>query len=235
VRSRPEFLLRRVLASTSALLCACAGFLGACGDPGGRSPPAARVTAAVAAATGPSTGPSTVQAPRSRPEFVEIRTSNVPTAGDGLFATAPIEQGAYIGDYTGRYLTQAQSDALPDFESSYLFELPDCADTAFDDIAGDPRHFISKANFAPSFINGVDTNLQNVEWETFCTEPYVRMFAVRDIAVGDELFVDYGEDYGYEFMERPAVQQYFLELSAVDPAPRFSFEYSMTPGMGAEP
>jgi hypothetical protein len=38
--------------------------------------------------------------------------------------------------------------------------------------------------------------------------------AVRDIAVGEELWVDYGPRYRYDFMNDPAVITYFAELRA---------------------
>ncbi len=159
-------------------------------------------------------------------ELVRVRRSNIPTAGRGLFAKADIPANTYLGDYMGQYLTEEEVEVLPEFESAYLFEIPRCAGIPYDSIAGDPRHYVSKANFAPSELNGEDTNLQNVEWETFCEEPYVRLYSTREIAAGEELYVDYGPGYGYEFMEDPQVQEFFMTLVGISSEDGFVFEYS---------
>ena len=74
------------------------------------------------------------------PPFLEIRVSDIPTAGKGLFATADLPAGSYIGDYTGVYLTDAESDELGYPELAYLFQLPDCAQSPYDDISVDLEH-----------------------------------------------------------------------------------------------
>ncbi len=164
-------------------------------------------------------------AERPHAERVEVRTSNIPTAGDGLFAKVDIAAETYIGDYTGRYLTEDEVETLPEFESAYLMEFPSFVGTAYDCIAGDTQHYVSKVNFAPSRLNGQDTNLQNVRWESFCTEPYVRLYSTRDITAGEELYVDYGPSYAYGFMELPAVQAFFSASIGASPEDGFVFEY----------
>jgi hypothetical protein len=42
----------------------------------------------------------------------------------------------------------------------------------------------------------------------------VRIVALRDIAAGEELWVDYGPNYRYDFMKDPAVLGFFAELRA---------------------
>ena len=159
-------------------------------------------------------------------ELVEVRRSNIPTAGEGLFASSDIAADTYLGDYMGQYLTEPEVEVLPEYESAYLFELPRHARTTYGSIAGDPLHYVSKVNFAPSEINGEDTNLQNIEWEIFCDEPYVRLYSTREITAGEELYVDYGPSYGYEFMAHPRVQEFFLALIGTTSEEGFVFEYS---------
>jgi SET domain-containing protein len=42
----------------------------------------------------------------------------------------------------------------------------------------------------------------------------VRVVALRDIAAGEELWVDYGPNYRYDFMKDPAVIRFFDDLRA---------------------
>ncbi len=160
------------------------------------------------------------------PELVEIRTSNIPGAGKGLFAKVDIAVDTYLGDYTGAYLTEDEADELPGFESAYLFQIPACVDTKYDNIAGDPEHYVSKVNYAPSTINGVETELQNVDFKLLCEKPYVRLYSIRDVDAGEELYSDYGGNYDYDFMERADVQQFFLKRSGVAEQADFVFEYT---------
>jgi hypothetical protein len=161
------------------------------------------------------------------PEMVEIRTSLIPGAGQGLFAKEVIPDGTYIGPYSGRYLAPGTSDALADTrEGLYLFTLPQCAqDDTRDTIAGDIDDYISKVNFAPETINGHPTHLQNVMFATACKEPFVRLYATRDIAADEELYVDYGPYYDYHFMDRSEVQQHFLHAAGLEATSTFEWEY----------
>ncbi len=43
----------------------------------------------------------------------------------------------------------------------------------------------------------------------------MKIVALRDIAAGEELWVDYGPRYRYDFMEDPAVVTFFADLRAL--------------------
>jgi hypothetical protein len=62
-------------------------------------------------------------------------------------------------------------------------------------------------NFAPA-------EFQNVKFEKICEAPFVKIVALRDIAAGEELWVDYGPRYRYDFMNDPAVIAFFDDLRA---------------------
>lgn len=38
-------------------------------------------------------------------QHLQIRTSGVPNAGNGVFTTVAIPKGAYLGAYTGKFVT----------------------------------------------------------------------------------------------------------------------------------
>jgi hypothetical protein len=216
-----------VLAATSP------AYVGGCADPV-RSETTAVQNRRASERRRDDDAPKTEDSAPDTPSFLEVRVSDIPTAGEGLFATADIASGSHIGNYSGRYVTREESDAMSEFEAAYLFEIPICAETQHDSIAGNPNHYVSKANYAPSMINGTSTGLQNVGFETFCGEPYVRLFATRDIRAGEELYADYGEVYDYGFMESPEVRRFFVEAAGVEARTEFDFEYSETnePGLG---
>jgi hypothetical protein len=112
-------------------------------------------------------------------------------------------------------------------EGEYLFFLPDCADDeVHDSIGGDMNDYVSKVNYAPSTINRQPTNLQNVFFQNKCTAPYVRLYATRAIEAGEELYVDYGPEYDYAFMEVPAVQEYLLQVTGIEPEPTFTWDHA---------
>ena len=173
-------------------------------------------------------GPDPV--PRSEgphPELVEVRPSHIPGAGDGLFAKVDIPARTYLGFYAGTYVTEAQADAIEGRAADYLFFIPPCAnEKVYDSIAGDMEHYVSKVNFGPKTINGQATQLQNVDFDLKCEEPYARLYSTRAIGAGEELLSDYGPEYPYDFMDLPAVQDYFLGAAGIDRAERFDWDYA---------
>jgi hypothetical protein len=177
----------------------------------------------------PSRPPEAAADDGPHPELVEVRPSHIPGAGDGLFAKVFIPEGTYIGFYEGDYVTEAEADAIEGKPSDYLFFIPDCAnDPYYESIAGDVDHYVSKVNFGPLEINGKPTNLQNVDFDLHCEEPYARLVATRDIKAGEELLSDYGPSYPYGFMDLPAVQDYLLGAATIEPAEEFTWDYAET-------
>lgn len=159
-------------------------------------------------------------------EYVTVKTSNIPGAGEGAFAKKKIPKGTLLGYYLHNAISMEEAKRLYKLKKHYyFFGAPDCAnipETPYLD--GDPNHYVSKVNFAPSEINGVETNLTNVYFQKFCEEPYIRLFAARDIKVGEELYVSYGDGYEYEFMEYESVQEYFLKITKIKKKEKFTFK-----------
>ena len=73
----------------------------------------------------------------------------------------------------------------------------------------DDRHLEirKRMNYAPP-------EFQNVRFEKICEAPFVTIVALRDVAAGEELWVDYGPRYRYDFMEDAAVIAFFDGLRA---------------------
>jgi len=169
--------------------------------------------------------------PRTRTretEYVIVKPSLIPKAGEGVFAKKKIPKGMLIGYYIGEFLTMEKARELyKKNEHHYFFGTPECAkkpETPY--IDGDRDHYVSKVNFAPSKINGQEVDMINVYFKKFCKEPYVRLFALRDIEAGEELYVSYGSDYEYFFMKFPEVIQFFLDKAKIkmENLEEFTFE-----------
>jgi SET domain-containing protein len=142
---------------------------------------------------------------------LEIRTSQIPHAGNGVYTRVAIPKGANLGAYTGEFITDEEYQRrLSANKWQYMMGLLDCATpytggiTTIDGING---NVFTRMNFAPS-------EFQNVKFEKICEPPFVRIIALRGIAAGEELWVDYGPRYLYDFMNDEAVIKFFAALHA---------------------
>ncbi|MEI6667483.1 MAG: SET domain-containing protein [Acidobacteriota bacterium] len=143
---------------------------------------------------------------------LDIRTSAIPHAGNGVYAKVTIPKGAYLGAYAGEFITDEEYQRRLEADRwQYMMGLLDCAKphtggiTTIDGIKG---NVFTRMNYAPA-------EFQNVKFEKICEAPFVRILALRDIAAGEELWVDYGPNYRYEFMNDPAVVKFFADLHAL--------------------
>ncbi len=142
---------------------------------------------------------------------LEIRTSQIPHAGNGVFTKVSIPKGAYLGAYTGEFITDEEHQRrASENKWQYMMGLLDCAKahtggiTTIDGIRG---NVFTRMNYAPA-------EFQNVKFEKICEAPFVRIVALRNIVAGEELWVDYGPRYPYDFMQDPAVVKFFADLRA---------------------
>jgi SET domain-containing protein len=164
---------------------------------------------------------------KSEDGLVSIKPSQIPGAGLGLYAEKDISKDTMITPYLGKKVTREEYNSIhAKKEHWYMFTMPECANEPnFPYIDGDREHFASKVNFAPSEINGKQTNLQNVHFLKHCEEPYVRLYASRNIKKGEELFVSYGGIYDYHFMQFKDVQDFFLKKTGIKLKPNEKFTF----------
>ena len=116
----------------------------------------------------------------SRERFI-IRRSR-PGLGRGLFAATPFRKGEFLLEYTGKKIPTPYADTL---HTRYLFEL----DTEWTIDGSD------NSNTA-RYINHSCT--PNCECDV--REEKILIHATRDIRSGEELTMDYGEEYFDEFI-----------------------------------
>jgi hypothetical protein len=155
-----------------------------------------------------------------------IKPSTIPNAGNGLFAVTAIKKDEVIGELGGR-LVAAEDYPLG---NHYLASIPECAweeTRPFKYL--DSKDFggnVSRINFAPSKINGVETHFQNATIGQLCQYPYFVFIALEDIEPGAEIWASYGAHYDYEkFMYAPEVRDFFCGLANLDCRQQYSFEH----------
>lgn len=102
--------------------------------------------------------------------------------GKGLFAVRDFEFGEYLLDYTGQKITTELADTL---NTKYLFELDDAWT-----IDGE-----GEENTARFINHSCDPNV-----EAEIDGDRIKIHAARDIEKGEELLIDYGDEYFDEFI-----------------------------------
>ena len=103
--------------------------------------------------------------------------------GDGLYAAADIAKGDFIVEYTGKKISTKEADAL---KTRYLFELDD--DWTID---GE-----TSSNTARYINHSCDPNA-----EADIQDDHILIAAIKDIKSGQEITIDYGEEYFDEFIK----------------------------------
>ncbi len=115
--------------------------------------------------------------------LLEIKESQVPNAGLGLFTKQKIRKNQLIGTYGGTLIKVKKEEYDPDYSieinSRYVI-----------DGSKYPRPFTSIINDA---INSSFTN--NCEFIIDVEKKQAELRATRTIKEGEELFIDYGEEY----------------------------------------
>ena len=102
--------------------------------------------------------------------------------GHGLFALKPIKKGDFILEYVGKKIPTALADTLT---TRYLFEID--KDWTIDG---------SERSNAARYINhSCDPNC-----EVYIEKGHIMIYTIKNIAVGEELSYDYGEEYFDEFL-----------------------------------
>jgi hypothetical protein len=140
---------------------------------------------------------------------LEVRVSRIPHAGNGVYTTVVIPKGAVLGAYGGEFITEDEYlHRAAQNRWQYMMGLLECAKAntgGIETIDGINGNVFTRMNYAPA-------EFQNVRFEKICEAPYVRVVALRDIAAGEELWVDYGPRYHYDFMNDAAVIEFFASL-----------------------
>ena len=132
-------------------------------------------------------------APSKRPKQVKIAPSQIQGAGLGLYLLEDAKANEWIARYSGAPLTKAELD-----QKSYSQYVMQVHKNLFLD-AVEPTHFEgrfindarnSKFKKNARFAAGYTTNTCSTTGHV-----WVRIYATRRIKAGEEIFIDYGEDF----------------------------------------
>lgn len=128
-------------------------------------------------------------------EGVEIRPSGIPGAGNGLFATVAFGKNDYITEYDGYFVDRDAVASLPADEVTHFRSLG-----VFGVIAGfkDPKDAYQHggASFANDSREAKNNNSKFIQvWDKKNCVPRVFLMATQEIAVGQEIYVSYANDY----------------------------------------
>ncbi len=141
-----------------------------------------------------------------REKDLQIKKSMIPGAGNGVFAKVDFPKDETLGPYTGRFISEEEHIQLSiKNEWQYLMGLDDCVtkhSNGYKVIDGREGSVMTIINYAPK-------EFQNVKYHKICEPPFVQIVTIRPVKAGEELYVDYGPDYIYEFMEYPEVKKHF--------------------------
>lgn len=123
---------------------------------------------------------------------LEVRLSQIPGSGMGLFACKTFRRGDRIIEYEGEWITWAQcrkrNEGMEGVGAYYFY----ISDRKCVDAQNTPEALARYANDAAGFVRlpGVRNNAR---FEVYRGRPYI--VASRTIKPGDEIFVSYGRDY----------------------------------------
>jgi SET domain-containing protein len=153
-----------------------------------------------------------------------IKKSLIPGSGNGLFAVVKIKKGEVIGHLGGRLLEEFPQG------NHYVGALIECAQKEAHPYkyldSKDNGANVSRINFAPSKINGIDTHFQNAGIKRLCKSPYFEFIALKDIAAGEEIWSSYGPHYDYDrFMRVPEVRDFFCGKLKTDCREKYTYEH----------
>ena len=112
---------------------------------------------------------------------LEIRTSRIPHAGNGVYTKVAISKGAYLGAYTGEFITHEEYQRRLDANRwQYMMGLLDCAKphtgglTIIDGIDG---NVFTRMNYAPD-------EFRNVKFEKIGDAPGLAALRIGNFKTG---------------------------------------------------
>jgi len=126
---------------------------------------------------------------------VKIQPSSLPCAGMGAFAVEKLPELFKLGEYRGVVLTQEEFDQLPEDRACYVFEKQIRTGTKMKKLYVDAR--ILKHSNWTRYVNGAKTDEQKKLVNTECYQYGGKLWyrTTKEVLPGEELIIDYGEEY----------------------------------------
>ena len=127
--------------------------------------------------------------------MLQVKTSTIPNAGKGLFATVDIPKRTKLGEYKGKRLSEQQFQRTAD--TSYVWKVSSRRgnNTRGNNTYVDARRKV--ANNPLRYVNGAISKRQkkkvNVEMYQYGQKVFYR--TTKKVPAGTELIIDYGDEY----------------------------------------
>jgi SET domain-containing protein len=120
-------------------------------------------------------------------EFLEVKDSSIPNSGKGLFTKIFIPKGTLIVEYKGRRTTWKEVE--DDYKNGYIYFI---SSSKVIDAKSYKKALGRYANDAKG-LSRIKSIGNNSVYEVDGDKVFIK--AVKDIAAGSEILVDYGKDY----------------------------------------
>ena len=120
-------------------------------------------------------------------EFLEVKDSSIPNSGKGLFTKTFIPKGTLIVEYKGRRTTWKEVE--DDYKNGYIYFI---SSSKVIDAKSYKKALGRYANDAKG-LSRIKSIGNNSVYEVDGDKVFIK--AVKDIAAGSEILVDYGKDY----------------------------------------
>lgn len=125
-------------------------------------------------------------------QLAKLIIKKSPIAGYGLFALRRIAPRSHIGYYTGRVLTAKEAVCLQVLGADTSYWMHASASSRGRIIDGSPlENTMRYINHAPAGIANARAEEQGGKGKSKC----IAIRALREIEPGEEILMDYGEDY----------------------------------------
>ena len=120
---------------------------------------------------------------------LEVKTSNIPNSGQGLFTLVDIDRGDFIAEFTGIEVSEEEIESLQGPRSHYLIARSD--GSTIDVYHSDSPAI--KANDAKGSEFRNNSEIQETD------DGELWLVATRRIRAGEEIFCEYGDSYWDNF------------------------------------
>lgn len=128
---------------------------------------------------------------------VEIKSSRIQGAGNGLFAQVAFNRNDYITEYDGYYIDRDVAESLRKECSDYITHFRTLDSRGVISGFRDPKEAVGYggASFANDSRNkDINSKFEQV-WDKYLSVHRVFLRATRRIEPGDEIYVKYGTGY----------------------------------------
>ena len=158
--------------------------------------------------------------PSKCPKMLKIAKSEIKGAGLGLFIMENAKKGEFVARYSGEVMNRAENEAR---SSHYRIQI---SSNVYLD-AEDSQHFEGRLiNDGKRAGKGVNVRFSAGYRLNTCSDTnfkWIRIFATRNIRAGEELYLDYGEEF---WLNHPAIN---AATTPMKPTPNSSSPMSLSP------